>query len=231
MAKLRRGFILLFGTKPVYSDDPDTPPVTTVCPRCGQRADIVGRRVRQWFTLFFIPIFPVSGLQRFSQCSNCGAQFPIEARQLGNQVAASEREQSQRAIALYNSLHKSPGNSITLNELMTLYATINEFDQAISAARDFPLALDNSEQCMTTLGRVYLGKNATVEAIQCFDRALARNDGLAEAHYYKAVALLTASPPDFARAAASARAARANGHPSAETLIREAESRGRGESA
>src|SRR5204863_9131432 len=135
---------------------------------------------------------------------------------------------SQRAIALYNSLRNSPANSITLNELMTLYATINEFDQAISAARDFPQALNSSEQCMSTLGRVYLAKNDHAEAIRWFDEAIARNGSLGEAHYYKGVAYLTANPPDHDRAVASARAARSAGYPGADQLLREAESRARG---
>src|SRR6188472_2825086 len=144
----RSGFILLFGTRSMVGDDRDSQPIEAVCPRCNQRAQIVGKTYRNWFTVFFIPIFPISGAQRFSQCSNCGAQFPIEARQLGSQVAAAERDQSQRAIQLYNSLRNSPANSITLNELMTLYASLNDFDQAISAARQFPQALENSEQAM-----------------------------------------------------------------------------------
>jgi tetratricopeptide (TPR) repeat protein len=229
MLSRRRGFILLFGTRAMVRDDPEARPVNAVCPRCGQRADIVGKTYRTWFTLFFIPIFPVSGSQRFSQCGNCGAQFPVEARTLGNQVAASERDQSQRAIQLYNSLRNSPGNSITLNELMTLYATLNEFDQAISAARQFPQALENSEQCMVTLGRVYLAKGENIEAIGHFDQAIARNETLAEAHYYKGVAFLTAASPDYAQAAAAARAARSNGFPGADQLVREAESRLRGD--
>src|SRR5215208_2691239 len=185
MRHARRGFILLFGTRAIIRDDPDSHGVEAVCPRCNQRAHIVGKTYRNWFTVFFIPIFPIGGAQRFSQCSNCGAQFPIEARQLGSQVAAVERDQSQRAIQLYNSLRNSPGNSITLNELMTLYASINEFDQGISAARQFPQALENSEQAMTTLGRVHLAKNENTEAIRLFDQAIARNDALGEAHYYK----------------------------------------------
>jgi tetratricopeptide (TPR) repeat protein len=225
----RRGFILLFGTRARIHDDHAARPVEAVCPRCNQRAQIVGKTYRNWFTVFFIPIFPISGAQRFSQCSNCGAQFPIESRQLGTQVAAAEREQSQRAIQLYNSLRNSPGNSITLNELMVLYASMNEFDQAISAARQFPQALENSEQAMVTLGRVFLAKNENTEAIRYFDQAIARNETLGEAHYYKGVAHLTAATPDYAHAAAAARAARANGYPGADELLREAESRLRGE--
>jgi tetratricopeptide (TPR) repeat protein len=224
----RRGFIILFGTRPIISDDPTAPAVNAVCPRCGQRASIVGKTVRSWFTVFFIPVFPLSGSRRFSQCTNCHAQFPVEARQLGQQVAAAEQKQSQRAIGLYNSLRNSPANSITLNELMTLYASMNEFDQAISAAREFTQALHSSEQCMTTLGRIYLAKNDHGEAVRWFDEALKRNGALGEAHYYKGVAHLTGSPPDYERAVTSARAARNADYPGAEELLREAESRARG---
>ena len=136
----------------------------------------------------------------------------------------------QRAISLYNSLRNSPGNSVTLNELMVLYASIGEFDQAIAAARDFPTALEASEQCMVTLGRVQLGKNEHAEAIRRFDQAIARNPGMGEAHYYKGVAYLTAAQPDYDKAAAAARLARSNGFPNADQLLREAESRARGES-
>jgi len=227
--RARRGFILFFGTRPIVSDDPEAGrTVNAVCPRCNQRADFIGKTVRHWFSIFFLPMFPVGSSQRFSQCSNCGAQFPIEARQLGTQVAAAERVQSQRAITLYNSLRNSPANAITLNELMTMYAHMGEYDQAISAARDFPQALNASEQCMTTLGRVYLARNNFPEAIQWLDAATARNEALGEAHYYKGVAYLTQPTPDFDKATAAARAARVQGYQGAEALLREAENRSRG---
>ena len=48
----RRGFIILFGTRSMIGDDDDARPVNAVCPRCGQRADIVGKTYRTWFTVF-----------------------------------------------------------------------------------------------------------------------------------------------------------------------------------
>ena len=102
------------------------------------------------------------------------------------------------------------------------------FSQAISAANEFPQALQASEQCMSTLGRVYLASERRAEAIQWFDAALARNPGLGEAHYYKAVAHLTDNPPNYAAAVAAARQARNAGFPNAEELLREAETKARG---
>ncbi len=121
----------------------------------------------------------------------------------------------------------SPSNAVTLNDLMHLYASMQEFDQAISAAATFPQALHASEQCMSTLGRVYLAKNEFDDAIRWFDAALERNATLGEASYYKAVSLLAQPTPDLNKAIAAARVARNAGFPNAESVLREAEERAR----
>jgi tetratricopeptide (TPR) repeat protein len=225
--RARRGFILLFGTRAITSADHSAPSVNTVCPRCSRQTEMLGKTYRTWFTLFFIPVFPVSGAHPISQCRLCGAKFPVSTRELSSRVASSDREQSARAIAMYNSLRNSPANSVTLNDLMTLYASMSEYDQAISAAGQFPQALNNSEQCMTTLGRIYLAKNDHKSAIQWFDAAITRNPQLGEAQYFKAVAHLTDTPPEVDQAIAAARAARAAGHPNAEELFRQAQEKAR----
>src|SRR4051812_7664084 len=191
----RHGFILLFGSRNIVSAD-DAPPIQTTCPRCGNPATIFGRTYRTWFTIFFLPVFPMSGSRRFSECSVCHAQFPVPVEDVRRGLAAAEAQENQQAITLFNSLRASPSNSITVNQLMLLYASMNEFNQAISAANEFPEALNASEQCMSTLGRVYLAAERRPEAIRWFDAALARNSGLGEAHYYRAVAHLTNTPPD-----------------------------------
>lgn len=224
----RPGFILLFGSRSLVSDDSATQPVEAPCPRCSQVTTLRPRRYRTWFTIFFIPVFPVSGSTQFTQCSACGAQFPVTTDQLRQGLAAADQQQNQRAISLYNSLRASPANSVTLNELMLLYASINDFGAALSAAGEFPDALNNSEQCMTTLGRVYLAQNRHAEALQWFDAAVARNPSLGEAQYYKALTHLLKTPPDPDQAVPAARAARAAGHPNADALLKEAEAKARG---
>jgi hypothetical protein len=224
----RAGFIILFGSRNVVGSD-HAQPLETTCPRCGANTTIVGKTYRPWFTLFFLPVFPIGGSHRFSQCTSCKAQFPVPLDELRRRMAGAEQQQSQQAIALYNSLRSSPANSITLNELMQMYAGMNEFDQAISAARDFPDALRNSEQCMSTLGRVLLAANRNGEAIQWFDAAIARNPQLGEAHYHKAVACLASTPPRIDEAIAAARAARNANYPRADQLLKEAEAKARGD--
>lgn len=225
MSYSRPGFILFFGTRPISSSDPSAAAVDTICPNCHHHSRIIGKTYRNWFTLFFIPMFPVSGTKTFSQCTHCGAQFPVPLSELARNIRQADQQQMQRAIAMYNSLRNSPANSITLNDLMSLYASIGEFDQAISAAGEFAQALNNSEQCMTTLGRIYLAKNQFDEALKWLEAAIARNPELGEAHYYRAIACLTQPALDLDKAIRSARAARAAGYPGAEDLLQEAQRR------
>ena len=196
------------------------------CPRCGRVGALAGRRVRRWFTLFFVPVFPLDGGRSFTQCGHCGASFSGPPRRVAGIAARDDVRQVQRTIALYNGLRGSPANSVTLNELMALYLSIGEPEQAVGAAADFPDALNASEQCMVTLGRAYLVANRSDEAIGWLDTALARNPELAEAHFQRAVACLKANPPDLHGAVSGARSAQRLGYPGAADLLAAAQARG-----
>jgi predicted Zn-dependent protease len=187
------------------------------------QSKLVGKQIRPWFTVLFIPVFPVGQSRQFTLCSRCQTSFALPPGDLAGHLAKIDARENQRAIAMYNSLRASPGNSITLNDLMQLYAQMNELDSALSAAADFPVALNSSEQCMTTLGRVYLAKNQHEAALQWLDAAVSRNPQYAEAYYYKAAAHLTGTPVEAQKAAVAARTARNAGYPNAEELLRQAE--------
>jgi len=44
---------------------------TSYCPLCGRETIHEIVEVRHWFTLFLVPLFPVSGTQTYSRCG-CG---------------------------------------------------------------------------------------------------------------------------------------------------------------
>ena len=141
--------------------------------------------------------------------------------------AADFSRANQEAITLYNSLRASPNNSVALNQLMETYASIKEYGQAISAAAQFPDALNSSEQCLTTLGRIHLVQQNHADAIESLGAAIERNPNFAPAQFLKGVAHLTSTPPNLHLALAHARQARTFGHPDAEALVRDIESRQR----
>jgi tetratricopeptide (TPR) repeat protein len=179
---------------------------------------------RDWFTLFFIPIFPISGVKRFVQCSTCKTSFDADIEQFRRSATMPDERAWQQTISLYNTLRESPKDSVLLNRLLEMYAAMREFDEALAAGRHFPDALNESAQCLTTYGKIYLAKGDVPEALKYLQMALAKNKALGEAHFYTAVAHLSSMPPNPDAAIASARLAATHGHPNTAEFIRQAES-------
>jgi tellurite resistance protein len=71
-------FFIIFGTKGriTYSGSSDT--LEKACPNC--RSDLRLKDLSQWFTLFFIPIFPIKKVDTFYQCEKCERSYKQSAR-------------------------------------------------------------------------------------------------------------------------------------------------------
>ena len=219
----RRGFIIFFGWRKIVSKRREEP-VQTVCPACRQQSNLLAMQGRNWFTLFFIPVFPISGAKQFVKCAACQTCFDMDIQDFRRRASVPEQRGLQQCIALYNTLRESPKDSVLLNRLLEMYAALREFDEALAAGRHLPDALNDSAQCLTTYGKVYLASGHPVEALQYFQMALEKNKSLAEAHFYTAVALLSSLPPNPDAAIAAARVAAAHGQPKTAEFIKQAES-------
>jgi tellurite resistance protein len=51
---------------------------TFSCPRCGVMRSYAHKRVRRFFTLYFIPVIPLDTLGEYVQCDSCGGTFYTE---------------------------------------------------------------------------------------------------------------------------------------------------------
>ena len=53
------------------------------CPGCG-KLDVHYRRVaaRQWFTMYFIPVFPIGGREEHIECQQCRGAFKVGVLEL-----------------------------------------------------------------------------------------------------------------------------------------------------
>lgn len=61
------------------------------CPRCGADRHYVLQRFRRWFTLFFLPVFPMSGSQGEQvKCQTCNAAFRPEILQAPTSARLSD---------------------------------------------------------------------------------------------------------------------------------------------
>jgi len=65
--------------------------ITLVCGRCGNPAAHALRRLVTKFTLFFIPLFPLS-TKHFLECTWCGASSPIAVPQIPDLLARANAE-------------------------------------------------------------------------------------------------------------------------------------------
>ena len=51
-----------------------------ICPKCGVERDYEAISVREWFTLFFVPIFPTAnheGRETFVECRKCEEVYEV----------------------------------------------------------------------------------------------------------------------------------------------------------
>src|SRR5437870_3770856 len=192
--RTRRGYIIFFGWRTLTRQRPETP-VNTVCPSCRQQSSIVPMQGRDWFTLFFIPVLPISSAKQFVKCTSCQTCFDMDIEQFRRKAAMPDERAWQQCIRLYNTLRESPKDSVLLNRLLEMYAGMREFEEALAAGRHFPDALNDSAQCLTTYGKVNLAAGKSAEALKYFRMALEKNKALGEAYFYTAVAQLSSAPP------------------------------------
>ena len=66
------GRVIIFGTRGVTLTADSG---TFNCPQCGGNAGYRHRRVRRFFTLYFIPVIPLDKLGEYIECDNCAGTF------------------------------------------------------------------------------------------------------------------------------------------------------------
>jgi hypothetical protein len=81
---------ILFGSKTVKTPVKNGLNLRKHCDRCRLLSDLREHSSRQYFTLFFIPVFPISKGEPLLVCNRCGASFYIQ----GEDYLVSETENS-----------------------------------------------------------------------------------------------------------------------------------------
>jgi hypothetical protein len=74
---------------------------TFFCPKCGADRQYRLQSIRRWFTLFFIPIFPVSGPQgEIVKCGTCGTAFRPEVLNTPTSAALTDLIRNAMRVAV-----------------------------------------------------------------------------------------------------------------------------------
>jgi hypothetical protein len=71
--------IIIFGTRRRLTVVNPGETLASSCPHCS--GDLVLKENKTWFTLFFLPIFPVNSNGTFYHCNRCDGAYKSEARE------------------------------------------------------------------------------------------------------------------------------------------------------
>lgn len=108
MAPYKKNMFILFGARTVKTPVKNGLNLRKPCDRCRLLSDLREHSLRQYFTLFFIPIFPISKGESMLVCNRCSASFyirpedypapetdvffqPADATKLGSALEAEKR--------------------------------------------------------------------------------------------------------------------------------------------
>jgi hypothetical protein len=166
-----------------------------------------GMKAQSWFTLYFIPVFPVGSATRFTQCTGCKAQFRANLDEMRAALGAPRRPpvmpgaapagtagnaggaDFKAAIALFNAMRETPADSAKLAQLLRMYLDMNEPGEAASAGRSFPQAVENSDVCCELLAQAYMRLGDRGAAARHAAAAVALNPNNAQAQSLQSQAL------------------------------------------
>jgi hypothetical protein len=70
---------IIFGTRGRLTLANPSETLPQACPGC--KGDLVLKENKTWFTLFFLPIFPITSKGQFYQCNRCEGAYKSEARE------------------------------------------------------------------------------------------------------------------------------------------------------
>jgi uncharacterized tellurite resistance protein B-like protein len=66
------------------------------CPECGCRRPYAHKRVRRFFTLYFIPLIPLDKLSEYVECQRCRTSFKLEVLSFDPEADAAQLEDQFR---------------------------------------------------------------------------------------------------------------------------------------
>lgn len=76
----------IFGTKNIESKFPTNLSKIAFCSKCGQDRNLFAYCTRKFFSLFFIPIFPLEKREDYWKCSVCDASYYMSPVEIKNNI-------------------------------------------------------------------------------------------------------------------------------------------------
>lgn len=124
------------------------------CPQCDADKDYEHKRVTKYFTLYVLPIIPLSRLAEYVECQDCKGTF-VPKILAGKSDLTEEEAQAQYEIAMRHclALIVRADGQIDEQELSMLYKIINKFGHrklTYEAIEEYVTNFDDEEETVAT---------------------------------------------------------------------------------
>lgn len=98
------------------------------CPTCGPETRFRQKRVRRFFTLYFIPLIPLDTVGQFVECGSCAGTFKVEVLSYdpdaGREEAEAEFRQVMRRVMVDIMMADGKMDQAELKTLATIYERV-----------------------------------------------------------------------------------------------------------
>lgn len=175
------------------------------CPACGPGSNFRWRRVRRFFTLYFIPIIPLDLVGEFIECGQCKRTYELRVLDYNPASEALKLEgqfhQTLRLLMIVSLPEPLRGQRQALTRLMELHESIGHSGVDIGRwerdAEELAAASSNvSERLKTLAGAINdHGRETLVEAAYVTTHAFGRT--AEEAHLGDLAGVLGMTPSHF----------------------------------
>jgi len=91
--------LIIFGTTGLKTKVKDEDALINSCPNCS--GDLFMKKYTRWFTLFFIPVFPINTLDSFYECSSCNNAYAIKIKSILSETTEKRDQAIERTQNLY----------------------------------------------------------------------------------------------------------------------------------
>ncbi len=155
--------IFIFGSRGRITGASETDILDKSCPNCS--SDLELKDLKNWFTLFFIPILPYNTLDTFYHCSKCESSYKRSARQALLGANDDKQKVEREAKRLFG---------LTLVACMTHMANIDgeisqsELDEINNAKQNFS---DFSQEIDEMIEKVKTSENPEEEVYSLLRRS------------------------------------------------------------
>ena len=115
------------------------------CPDCSDYKNYAHRKVKKWFTLYFIPIFPMSDLGEYIECDTCKSTYKT------NVLEHDPRKEKQKLDAMFIIATRDIMVKTALADGMIEEAELDEIARSFGAVTNREISIDQIKSAIEAM--------------------------------------------------------------------------------